>query len=232
MMKYDESYVGKRYNYLTVQGFDYNDRGERCFKCLCDCGNEKLLLPINVVSGRVKSCGCMKRELNRDASLKHGACAYGNPEKLYRVYMAMIRRCYNPHCNSYQNYGGRGITVCEEWKNNYVAFKDWAMRQGYDETKGFEEQSIDRIDNNKGYSPDNCRLATAKEQRKNQRSRKKYKRNSMILVNGEVRPKRDVCAEYGISVEAFNYRVKRKGMGVMEALTVPKMAIGRPSIIS
>lgn len=232
MLKYDESYIGKRYNYFIVQGFEYNERNERCFKCLCDCGNVKLCLPINVVQGIVKSCGCMKRELNRNASLKHGACTYGCPEKLYRIYRAMIERCYNPNHKSYINYGGRGIGICEEWRNDYGAFRDWAINQGYDESKGYIEQSIDRKDNNKGYCPENCRLATAKEQRANQRKHKKHKRNSMISINEEIRPKRDVCKEYGISVETFDYRVKRKGMSVLEALTTPKMATGRPSVAS
>lgn len=227
VIKYDESYIGNKYNFLTVIGYEYDRYGNRCFKCRCDCGNEVLETPKYLIDGVVKSCGCMQKELLREDFIVHGGCAFGKPERLYRVFRGMIERCCNPNHPSYVNYGGRGITVCSEWRNDYQAFRKWAVENGYDETKSRKEQSIDRIDNNKGYEPNNCRWATAKVQRNNQRPHKERKKRAMITFNGQERPKRDVCKEFGISVETFNYRVKN-GMSIHDALTQPMNSSGRP----
>ena len=111
---YDESYIGNKYNHLKVIGYDYNEYGKRCFKCRCDCGNIKLYVTTNVVQGTVKSCGCMHDEYVRINTTKHGGCSNGVAERLYRVYRSMIERCTNPNHIAYTNYGGRGISVCNE----------------------------------------------------------------------------------------------------------------------
>ena len=235
VLKYDETYIGNTYNFLTVIGYAYDKYGNRCFKCKCVCENEVLGTPKYVIDGVVKSCGCMQKELLRKDFIVHGGCSYGKPERLYRVYRGMIERCYNPNNRNYMNYGGRGIEVCQEWKKDYSVFREWALLNGYDETKPKKEQSIDRKNNDGNYEPSNCRWATAKEQRANQRPHKPHKihkKNAMITINGIERPKRDVCAEHRVSVEMFDYRVKHKGMSVIEALTTPKMIIGRPRAIS
>lgn len=235
VLKYDETYIGNIYNFLTVMGYAYDKYGNRCFKCKCVCENEVLGTPKYVIDGIVKSCGCKQKELLREAAVIHGGCSYGNPERLYMIYRGMLERCYNPNNPHYADWGGRGIKVCDEWRKDYSAFRKWAISTGYNEAKPRKEQSIDRKNNDGNYEPSNCRWATAKEQRANQRSHKPHKvhkRNAMIIVNGIKRPKRDVCAEYGVSVETFNYRVKHKGMDVIEALTTPKMTIGRPSAVS
>lgn len=230
--KYDESCIGKKYNYLTITSFGYNDFGKRCFNCKCDCGVEKLLITTDVITGRVKSCGCMHKKLSRRTSIKHGAYYYGHPERLYRVYRGMIERCHNKNNTKYSDYGGRGITVCSEWRENYDTFRTWAIKNGYDENKSRKEQSIDRIDNDKGYSPDNCRWTSMNVQRANQRPHREHKKNATVVLNGVMVTKREICAEYGISVEMFDYRVKHKGMSVIEALTTPKLSVGRPRIVS
>lgn len=230
--KYDESYIGKKYNYLTITGFGYNDFGKRCFKCECDCGKEKLIITTDVINGTVKSCGCMRNNILRKLSTVHGGCLYGHPERLYRIYRGMIERCHNKNSTKYNDYGGRGITVCSEWRESYDTFRTWAIENGYDENKSRKEQSIDRIDNDKGYSPDNCGWTTMKVQRANQRPHRGHKKNATVVLNGVIVPKRDICAEYGISVEMFDYRVKHKGMSVIEALTTPKLSAGRPRIVS
>lgn len=228
VIKYDDSYIGNKYNFLTIIGFEYDRYGNRCFRCICDCGNEVLETPKYLISGHVKSCGCMRNELLRDDFLLHGGCSYGNPERLYKVYRGMIERCCNPNNHNYMNYGGRGIAVCQEWKENYELFRKWALENGYDEKKSRKEQSLERNNNNGNYEPSNCRWATAKEQRRNQRPHKEHKKRSMININGIERPKREMCKEYGIAVETFDYRVKKKGMGVLEALTCPLISQGRP----
>lgn len=232
ILKYDESYIGNKYFYLTVIGYQYDQYGKRCFKCICDCSNEYLVIPKHLLDGKVKSCGCKHKELSREAAIIHGAYSHGKPERLYRVYRSMIERCYDPKNCSYKNYGGRGIKVCQEWKDNYPAFKKWAFLNGYEENKSRKDQSIDRINNDGNYEPGNCRWATAKEQRANQRSHKIHKRRAMIILNGKMYPKRDICLKYGISVETFDYRVKHKGMDVFEALTTPKISTGRPRTMS
>lgn len=235
VIKYDKTYIGNTYNFLTVIGYAYDKYGNRCFKCKCVCGNEVLGIPKYVINGVVKSCGCKQKELLREAAVIHGGCSYGKPERLYVVYRGMLERCYNPNHSHYVDWGGRGITVCDEWRDDYLAFKAWAISAGYDEAKSKKEQSIDRKNNNGNYEPGNCRWATAKEQRANQRPHKQHKahrKRAMITVNGIERPKRDVCAEYGISAETFDYRVKHMGMSVIEALTTPKMSVGRPNVAS
>ena len=229
--KYDESYIGKKFNYLTIIGFGYNDFGKRCFNCRCDCGIEKLLITTDVVTGRVKSCGCKHAELSRKAAIIHGAYSYGHPERLYNIYRSMIDRCYRENNPNFKNYGGRGIAVCDEWKESYIPFRAWALQNGYDMNRDRKEQSIDRIDNNKGYSPENCRWTTMKVQRKNQRPRGRCKRRATVIFNGCEYFKRDICSQYGVSVEMFDYRVKVKGMSVRDALTTPKMSIGRKKAV-
>lgn len=221
-IKYVRSYIGKRYWRLTV--IDVLEKGVRKFKCRCDCGNIYFAVPYNLENGSEKSCGCLQREISENA-FSH--------DRLYSVWQNMKRRCYSPNNRNYHNYGGRGIVICDEWKNNYIAFKDWAYSSGYNEKAEFGECTIDRIDVNGNYEPKNCRWITNIEQQKNKRppselKKKKKKRSSLIFFNGEFIPKYDLCHNFGISVEAFNYRVNKKGMTIEDALNTPKLIQGRP----
>lgn len=118
--------------------------------------------------------------------------------KHYKRYRSMINRCYNPNHTHYHNYGGRGITVCNEWKNDYQKFCDWANSSGYK-----EGLTLDRIDNNKGYSPENCRWATRKEQGRNQRT------NVKITINGKTKLMCEWAEISGISEGNISKRIKR-----------------------
>lgn len=137
--------------------------------CKCDCGAVTTVRAGNLTSGHTSSCGCLRRELLTGAAAKgsHSSPSRCAP-RLYRIWAAMKQRCYNPKRAKFEHYGGRGIIVCEEWKDCFDQFYKWAISNGYR-----DDLSIDRIDVNGNYEPSNCRWATRHEQHINQRPRKK-----------------------------------------------------------
>lgn len=128
--------------------------------CQCDCGNQKIIQKHSVISGKTKSCGCLKREKVSKMMLKHGMCG----TKLNVIYRGMKRRCYNHNSQDYKDYGERGIEVCKEWLENPETFYQWAK------DKYIDGMSIERKDVNKGYSPDNCIFIEKKLQARNKRN--------------------------------------------------------------
>ncbi len=159
--------TGQRFGRLVVVERAENDSHNKArWRCRCDCGKETLAMAKSLRSGSKKSCGCLEAE-NRAAIKTRGGCdvIHGATDtRLYRIWWAMKTRCYNKNHRSFPNYGGRGITVCAEWLHDFTAFQKWSMAHGY-----ADDLSIDRIDNDRGYSPDNCRWATDDEQRHNKR---------------------------------------------------------------
>ena len=211
MRKIDDL-TGKQYGYLTVLEFAGTKNRNAIWKCRCKCGKETIVDGCKIKSGRTKSCGCLISETTTLRSYKHG----GTHTRLYGIFSAMLNRCKNPNNNNFKDYGGRGIKVCQEWDDSsaFPLFREWAMAHGYNDTL-----SIDRIDNDKGYSPDNCRWVTAKIQSNNKRN------NVIITYGGETKTITQWAKETGILRDTLQYRIEA-GWPIEAILTKP-VARGR-----
>jgi len=149
-----------KYNRLLVNSTYMCSKTKETFaRCLCGCGNEKDIRLASLVIGHTKSCGCLKDEKVAQRMTKHGKYK----DRIYRIWSGMVQRCTNKKSTNYKNYGGRGISVCDEW----LLFDNFYKDMG-DDKKGL---TLDRIDNDKGYTKENCRWATYSEQADNKRIR-------------------------------------------------------------
>lgn len=161
--------------------------------CICDCGKFKVCYSDKLLKGDNKSCGC----------INHGK----TKTRLYHIWAHMKDRCYNSKGQNYHLYGERGITICDEWLSDFMNFYKWSMAHGYS-----DELSIDRIDNNKGYYPDNCRWTNMKIQANNTRS------NHLITYLNETKTLTEWAEQLGIKSNTLLYRLRR-GWTVERAFT-------------
>lgn len=184
--------TGMHFGSLTVLSREIVSSTDKrvAWRCLCSCGNEVIVKSNNLLSGHKISCNCFRSERMAKLNLKHG----DSYSRLYNIYEKMKQRCTNPKDCNYANYGARGIKVCDEWKK-YETFRDWALSHGY-----CDYLSIDRIDVNGDYSPENCRWATGKEQSNNRRSSVKLEHN------GEVRTLAEWCQLLGLNYKTVSRR--------------------------
>ena len=201
----------QRFGRLTVIERDENyvsPSGRRAahWICECDCGTRITIIGAALREGVTRSCGCLAREESRKRVIQQFTTHGKRHTRLYEIWKAMKSRCNNPNSSNYKYYGGRGIKVCDEWMNDFQKFWDWAMANGYR-----DDLSIDRIDNDKGYSPDNCRWDTAKRQRNNRRN------NRVFTVDGETKTLAEWCEIYEKSYCTSSARLRR-GWTIEEAL--------------
>lgn len=198
--------TGQQFGELTVESY----AGKRKWNVVCSCGNRKQVLGYNMQSKRTQSCGCIGCKHRAESLTKHGNCG----TRLYYIWQAMVQRCYNTNNSHYCHYGERGITVCNEWRNDFQAFYDWAMANGYDENAEFGECTIDRIDNDGNYEPANCRLVDRQIQANNTRT------NHFIEYKGERMTIAEATRKFGFGVGVLSSRLRR-GMTVEEAIETP-----------
>lgn len=194
-------YIGKTYERLTVVG--YNDLSKKLI-CLCECGNKTEIS--KYYFGITKSCGCLKH----DFRYKHG----DGGTRLYSIWKQMRYRCNKEKSHNYKRYGAKGIKVCNEW-NDFLAFKEWALKNGYDEKALRGECTLDRIDPYGDYEPLNCRWISIQKQQFNKTT------NIFITYDGRTQTLKEWAKELNISYGTLYQRIKVKKMSIYEAFTIP-----------
>ena len=185
-------------------------RLNRRYFCHCECGAEKIIDAHHLMRGRIRSCGCLKKETSRDRMLKHGLSRIqGKPPKEYTAWQNMKARCCDETNIGYKNYGGRGIKICDRWLHNYENFLiDMGPRP--------RGTSLDRINNDGNYEPGNCRWATRKEQANNCRN------NTLVEWKGEKYTMSEFCRKHSLPYRKFQHLSARKGLSPEELLSDKK----------
>lgn len=208
---------GTRFGRLTVVGLDHirervDPKGRvrklKYFLCKCVCGNNIVTQASNLTSGDTKSCGCYSKECRKNCLIKfktHGK----SHTKLYERFRHIRERCYKKNSESYKYYGGRGIKVCEEWNKDFMSFYNWAISHGYE-----DGLTIDRIDVNGDYCPENCRWVTTAIQNTNKRN------NNVVTIKGKKDILTNWCKKYNIARQCVYKRLWR-GWDIESAITVP-----------
>ena len=199
--------IGEKYGRLTVlEKLPERRNGRVVWLCKCDCGNYDKVPTSELRSGKHLSCGCYQKERASQSNITHGQSG----TRLYRIWCAMIKRCENESAGGYENYGGRGISVCDTWRGSFEAFRDWSLSHGYSENLTIERNNVDG-----DYCPQNCRWATRNEQMNNTR------RTRHFAFNGEVHTLRKWSEITGIPFTRLKGRLQR-GWLIEKALTEGK----------
>ena len=187
---------------IKVSGKALN--GNMMWECKCDCGNTTYVHSTSLVSGSTVSCGCYHRERVHETKYKHGE----TKTRLYRIWSGMFSRCYGSRPKFVSAYTSRNIRVCDDWKD-YLSFRDWAKSNGYR-----DDLTLDRIDVNGNYEPQNCRWATQKTQQNNRTN------NHLLTYNGKTQTMSQWADELGVRAMAIQHRIAR-GWTAEEALSIP-----------
>lgn len=178
------------------------------WRCKCECGNEIVVNGDNLTRGNTVSCGCYQKDITSKNNKTHGK----TNTRLYSVWRGIKSRCHNKNVYEYRWYGARGITMCDEWKNDFDSFYNWSIANGYDEMAPRGYCTIDRIDANRGYFPDNCRFISQQQQMNNIRT------NRIILCDGESHTIAEWSRITGISQFKIRNRIAKLGWSPKRAL--------------
>lgn len=209
-MKEAQNLTGQKFGRLSVLSFDHKDEKsrKRFWKCQCNCGNIVIVYQNHLKSGHTKSCGCLHSR--QDINVKHGCCRRKVPkERVYKIWAGIKNRCLNDNNQAFSRYGGREISICEEWLN-FETFKSWALNNGYK-----DDLTINRIDVNGDYEPSNCRWATPKEQANNRRN------STLLTFNGETHTLSEWENITGISQKVISSRINKLNWSIENSLTKP-----------
>lgn len=201
------SHIGEKHGRLTIMRVaGKNKYNHVLYECLCECGNLAIIEATCVKRNKTKSCGCLQKEKTKESSTIHGL----TNTRIHRIWAAMISRCENQNNNRYYVYGSKGISVCQEWRNDFVQFYDWSMKNGYS-----DELSIDRIDVNGNYCPDNCRWATREVQMNNRSN------NRNITYNGTTRTLKQWSEYFGFNYKYFHEVMSKNDWDIEKVLNIP-----------
>lgn len=210
--------TGRMFGKLTVLGIERSGE-HKYWKCECECGNIKIASTRYLLNGTAKSCGHERRNPNRKdtprnknpltKSGKRKLC-YLEHQRILRIRRSMIERCECENHENYKFYGGKGISVCREWREEPLAFYDWALENGYQ-----DNLTIDRIDVNGNYEPNNCRWVDMKTQNRN-------KENSILIkYNGQEKTLSEWCELLNLPRQTIRHRIYKMNMDIDEAFTIP-----------
>lgn len=193
--------TGQKFGKLTVIERAENDRqGNAQWFCKCECGNMKVVRGYQLTSCKTRSCGCL---------VGHNGTHHKSKTRLFNIWQSMRQRCNDANCQNYKNYGAKGIRVCKEWQKKFESFENWSITNGYT-----DKLTIDRINPNGNYCPENCRWVDMKTQQQNRNN------NHLITINEETKCLAEWCRIYHISPSGVWVRVQ-KGMNIVEAIIIP-----------
>ena len=198
--------TGQKFGLLTVIGLAETDTRKTYWVCKCDCGNMKTVRSDSLLCGAIKSCGCIKRkqdEVNLTKNHRHKMSG----TRIYSEWQGMKGRCYNKGNARYADWGGRGIEVCEQWRNSFESFYTWAMANGYQ-----DNLTIDRIDNNGNYCPENCRWVGQQEHCRHRRS------NINLTIGHSTRTLMEWCEIFQVDYANVNARYHRNKNATIDYL--------------
>lgn len=203
-----ENYINKKYNRLTIKSVNGKVKGRYStwLNCQCECGNMKVVIFDYVVNGLTKSCGCYRKDNARKQSKELETHHLSNT-RLFVIHRGIKRRCYDKRIKKYKDYGARGIKVCDEWLNSLESFAKWSYENGYN-----DNLTIDRIDNNGNYEPNNCRWVDQQTQQNNKRN------NIFLEYNGEQKTIAQWSRDLNISYSKLYNRIIKKNMTIENIL--------------